>query len=422
MRAIVLGGGGSKGSYEIGVWKALNELHIDFSIVTGTSVGALNGALMIQNDYVQAVELWSNLKQSDVITDESLPSYDIDLYLEEPERLKPLIQHYFQHQGLDITPLKSLFQRYICPEKIQNTKKSFGIVTVEFPTMAPKEIDMKQIVKEKIADYLLASASCFPAFPLCQIDRSYYMDGGYYDNLPIHLALQFGATEIIAVDLHDQKATHPNYQADPVVHYLMPSWPLGSFLSFRPEQIKNNMTLGYFDTLKHFAKLDGKRYTFAKQDFTPWLPLAKKFWEMLELIQTKNHTISKSFLTNYLLENEHTKKQNEFAFRRALELCMEENEFSPYQCYQLDAVLTTFQNPDLENSNEDRSLFSCISSAEQLYQQMQVKGKKALFSFLNFLLHHSSVSSFAFSIFSHFPRETIISVFLKTIQCEKTSK
>ena len=42
-RAIVLSGGGSKGSYQIGVWKALRKLKIDYQIVTGTSVGALNG-------------------------------------------------------------------------------------------------------------------------------------------------------------------------------------------------------------------------------------------------------------------------------------------------------------------------------------------------------------------------------------------
>ena len=39
-RAIVLSGGGSKGAYQIGVWKALKKMHIDYDIVTGTSVGA----------------------------------------------------------------------------------------------------------------------------------------------------------------------------------------------------------------------------------------------------------------------------------------------------------------------------------------------------------------------------------------------
>ena len=55
MRAIVLSGGGSKGSYQIGVWKALRKLKIDYDIVTGTSVGALNATFMDQKKYQKAI-------------------------------------------------------------------------------------------------------------------------------------------------------------------------------------------------------------------------------------------------------------------------------------------------------------------------------------------------------------------------------
>ena len=71
MRAIVLAGGGSKGAYEIGVWKALRKLHISYDIVTGTSVGALNAALMVQKDYLRAMLLWHNLK-SDMVYDSTM--------------------------------------------------------------------------------------------------------------------------------------------------------------------------------------------------------------------------------------------------------------------------------------------------------------------------------------------------------------
>ena len=50
MRAVVLSGGGSKGAYQIGVWKALRQLNIKYEIVAGTSVGALNGAMMVQKN------------------------------------------------------------------------------------------------------------------------------------------------------------------------------------------------------------------------------------------------------------------------------------------------------------------------------------------------------------------------------------
>ena len=61
-RAIVLSGGGSKGAYQIGVWKALRKLNISYDIVTGTSVGALNSILLVQKSYLKALWLWYNFK------------------------------------------------------------------------------------------------------------------------------------------------------------------------------------------------------------------------------------------------------------------------------------------------------------------------------------------------------------------------
>ena len=39
--ALVLAGGGAKGIYQIGVWKALRELDICYDVVVGSSIGAI---------------------------------------------------------------------------------------------------------------------------------------------------------------------------------------------------------------------------------------------------------------------------------------------------------------------------------------------------------------------------------------------
>ena len=44
-KALVLAGGGARGSYQVGVWRALMELDWHPQIITGTSVGSLNGAM-----------------------------------------------------------------------------------------------------------------------------------------------------------------------------------------------------------------------------------------------------------------------------------------------------------------------------------------------------------------------------------------
>lgn len=54
-KAVVLSGGGAKGGYQIGVWKALREIGFKPDIVTGTSIGALNGALMAMGKYREAL-------------------------------------------------------------------------------------------------------------------------------------------------------------------------------------------------------------------------------------------------------------------------------------------------------------------------------------------------------------------------------
>ena len=66
---LVLGGGGGKGSYEIGVWMALRDLELEPEIggVSGTSVGALNTALYAQGDLHSAVNLWTSLSTEDIV-------------------------------------------------------------------------------------------------------------------------------------------------------------------------------------------------------------------------------------------------------------------------------------------------------------------------------------------------------------------
>ena len=66
MYALVLEGGGAKGSYQIGACKALKELGIDFVAVAGTSIGALNGAMVVQDQLDKAYEIWYNITPAQI--------------------------------------------------------------------------------------------------------------------------------------------------------------------------------------------------------------------------------------------------------------------------------------------------------------------------------------------------------------------
>ncbi len=257
MRALVLSGGGAKGSYQIGVWKALKKLNIKFDIITGTSSGALNGAILTQNDYRKAKKLWKKINNKVLFGDDAVESTNnIDIY-------KMYAKEFFKKGGMDVTDLEALINDAINIKKLYNSKTKFGLVTYNLSKKKVYELSKEEIAKDKMADYLMASATCYPAFQKKDIEGLKYIDGGYYDNLPVNLAIKLGADEVIAVDLRAPgvKRKLPSRKN---ITIIRPNNKLTSFLNFYPEGAKRNMAFGYNDTMKVFNKLEGKRYTFRK--------------------------------------------------------------------------------------------------------------------------------------------------------------
>ena len=66
-KALVLAGGGARGSYQVGVWRALMELDWHPQIITGTSVGSLNGAMFVLDQYETARDMWLAIRSKDVM-------------------------------------------------------------------------------------------------------------------------------------------------------------------------------------------------------------------------------------------------------------------------------------------------------------------------------------------------------------------
>ena len=112
--ALVLGGGGAKGAYEIGAIAALEELGIRAGSVYGTSVGALNAAMYAQGDMQAAEALWESLQLKDVISAENASiADDVENLFDHPEKLLEFITRYAQQKGVDISPLVSIMQRTV---------------------------------------------------------------------------------------------------------------------------------------------------------------------------------------------------------------------------------------------------------------------------------------------------------------------
>ena len=115
MKALVLSGGGSKGSYQLGVWKALKKLNIKVDIVTGTSVGALNGALITQKSYKKAKKIWNELNMK-------------VLFGEDIDSKKDIIKLYgkqIKNGGMDITKLEKMISDTLNTKKFYKVSASF---------------------------------------------------------------------------------------------------------------------------------------------------------------------------------------------------------------------------------------------------------------------------------------------------------
>lgn len=255
---IVLGGGGAKGGYEIGVWKALKELNIPICTVAGTSVGALNGALIVQDNFDLAHNLWTSISMESVIKVEK------EIATADEGKKKQLgvlttIKNAMVSGGLDVTPLKHLLEEVVDEEKIRQSKVDFGMVAFSLSDFKPVHIFKEEIPQGQLSEYLLASA-CFPAFKPQEIDNKKFIDGGVYDNLPISLMIKKGIKNIILVDVSGPGIVRKIDKKGLNIIEIKNSEDLGGTLDFDGERSRINIDLGYYDTLKAFKKLNGSRY------------------------------------------------------------------------------------------------------------------------------------------------------------------
>lgn len=286
-RAIVLSGGGAKGAYQIGVWKALRKLKLNYSIVTGTSVGALNGAFFVQKDYFKAVHMWYHMSFAHVFE-----HMDGDYHtLEGKKNILLTYAKGILNGGMDISRLEETLDKYLNVKRFYRSPIDFGLITVNLSDMKPVSICKKDIKPQELKDYLIASASCFPAFPVKEIHGKKYIDGGYYDNIPIQLALDLGADEIIAVNLKAIGLKKKVKDRSVPITYITPRCDLGSFLVFDKTLARRAMRLGYFDTLKTFHKLEGNYYTFYRGELKK---LTHQYFEpFYQLLDSKQKTYIK---------------------------------------------------------------------------------------------------------------------------------
>ena len=261
--ALALEGGGAKGAYQVGCWKALREAGIRVSAVAGSSVGALNGALIAADDYDKAVELWENITYSRVIdvNDDAMRTlFRGEWSTSTLKLLAEQVTALIKGRGFDISPLQKLIREAIPEDKVKASERELYIVTYSVTDKKLLELRAKDLAEGELGDMLMASAY-LPVFRAEKLGGKLYADGGVRDVLPLHVLIENGYKNIIALRLFGVGVERPvHIPRGTEVHTVEPAGDLGGTLEFDAEQSRKNMRSGYFDTMRMLYGLGGKVY------------------------------------------------------------------------------------------------------------------------------------------------------------------
>ena len=260
-KALVFGGGGSRGIYEIGAWKAADEAGFTPDMVFGTSIGAMNAALAAQGGPDEARAVWNGMDGSRIFRTREDREVAVTRMVSRKRDILPFLLENVQNLYIDTGPFEAFLREHIREKRIRANGIEMGCTVTSVPAFNVKRVYLRDMQEGKLVDWLIASAAAFPVFPLRQIGQDMYMDGGFSDNLPVGMAVLDGAEEIVCVDVHPQPK-HYDMSFLPNARWIYPTNEVGSFLDFGADALARMYRQGYCDGRRAFGLSRGFAYTF----------------------------------------------------------------------------------------------------------------------------------------------------------------
>lgn len=292
MIGIALEGGGARGAYQAGAYMALKECGIKPQMIAGTSIGALNAALMVQGDLDKMIDLWINTTTEilGINSDLALKIKTKNIHLEDVKLGLTNLKQILKNKGIDTTLLLKAIKENIDEKKVRNSKIKYGLVTVKLKGFTPIELTIDDIPEGKLCEYILAS--CYlPVFSFKKIiDDNYYLDGGFYSILPVPFLERQGCNKIYAIRIKGIGRKQSKLYDDTEVIEIKPNNSLGSMIIFDQDSNIEHIKMGYYDTLKVVRNLDGYDYYFYPKPSRYYKRLIRKINpEIISRLERKFH-------------------------------------------------------------------------------------------------------------------------------------
>lgn len=256
---LALAGGGARGAYQIGAWKAFKERGLDKLIVaySGASVGSLNAALFAMGDYDAAYNVWMGLDRDSLfnledkiykrIFKEKLKFLDKGVY--DTSELEVLID-----DALDFNKVRQK-DVFVATTHLGSEKSTFfDLLQTNYKHYFKSEKQTKyqnlnELSDDHIKKTLLASCAIPIVFRPIRIGDETFYDGGLLDNTPFQPLIDNGCDLIIVIDLFKHSFVKKQSPEGIKLITVNPKKSLRGILDFRKKYIERRFELGYQDTL-----------------------------------------------------------------------------------------------------------------------------------------------------------------------------
>ena len=262
---IALAGGGARGAYQIGAWKALREHGIDQHIkaYSGASVGSLNATLFAMGNFENAYETWMSLERK------TLFNFDKKIYKRIfKEKLNFLNRGVYGtkkienllRKTIDIELLRDK-EIYVSTTLLGDEKSTFfDLIRTNYKHYFKSDLqvhyqNISKFTEDELVKTLLASCAIPIAFQPVQIGKETFYDGGLLDNTPYQPLIDAGCDVIIVIDLFTFSPMRVKKIDAAKVITIYPRRSLRGILDFSPKHTKRRFDLGYKDTLKYIDEI-----------------------------------------------------------------------------------------------------------------------------------------------------------------------
>ncbi|QCX26119.1 patatin-like phospholipase family protein [Nocardioides jishulii] len=185
--AFVLGGGGILGAVEVGMLRALLERGITPDLVIGTSIGALNGAIVAHEPSLAAVERMTTLWRGTELARE--------LYGDSPLRTVKRAVSSGTHLA-DPGPIRRILHSELGDAEFSDLAVEFQVCASSIERAAEH-----WFIDGPVIDAVLASAAVPGLLPPARVGDEHFLDGGIVNSIPLGRAAAMGATRIFVLQV-----------------------------------------------------------------------------------------------------------------------------------------------------------------------------------------------------------------------------